>query len=383
MTTDWNFVIDTIKRNKCVLFVGPQIYTGSDGTTLEEALCRVLDARNPDNPYIRSHYNDGFLLFRENKFRSRVISQIRQFYSQPFPHAKEVFEKISEIPFPIIVTLTPDRLLSSVMKEKGVAHQCDFYHFGQPARHQEAPLGEVPMVYNLLGWVEEDESLVLTHNDLFGYLEAVFQGGKMNADLKAELLQASNYIFLGLAYDKWYMQLLLRVLSLHVDGARFERISPKPALTRRTRSMYEDQFKIQFVEENIEFFVNELYQRCEKENLLRKVDATPEASAPADTINLDTVVDLVAYAKTREALEALRNYLLPLRNRNARQGGFFTDLVLLMNRFEELEKKTQRGLTYAQEDLVERAKINFDLLTLINHVRDTGGQGMAATGTPG
>ena len=381
MSTDWNFVIDTIKRNKCVLFVGPQVYTDKDGVTLEEALCRALDARNPDNPYIRSHYYDGFFLFRENKFRSRVISQIRQFYNQPFPNAKGVFEKISEIPFPIIVTLTPDRLLSAVMKEKGVAHQCDFYHFSQPARQQEAPLGELPMVYNLLGWVEEDESLVLTHNDLFGYLEAVFQGGKMNVDLKTELLQASNYIFLGLAYDKWYMQLLLRVLSLHVDGAKFERISPKPTLTRRTRSMYEDQFKIQFVDENVEFFVNELYQRCEKENLLRKVDAAPEESAPVESVNLDAVVDMVAYAKTREALDALRNYMMPLRNRNAKFGGFFTDLVLLMNRFEELEKKTQRGLTYAQEDLVERAKINFDLLTLINRVRETGGQGVAAAST--
>ncbi len=365
------------------MFVGPQVYTDQDGTTLEEALCRALDARNPDNPFIRSHYYDGFFLFRENKFKSRVISQIRQFYNQPFPNAKNIFEKIAEIPFPIVVTLTPDRLLSSVMKEKGIAHQCDFYHFGQPARQQEAPVSELPMVYNLLGWVEEDESLVLTHNDLFGYLEAVFQGGKMNVDLKTELMQASNYIFLGLAYDKWYMQLLLRVLSLHVDGAKFERISPKPMLTRRTRSMYEDQFKIQFVDENIEFFVNELYQRCEKENLLRKVDTTPEASLQSESINLDTIVDMIAYARTREALDALRNYLMPLRNRVAKYSGFFTDLILLMNRFEELEKKMQRGLAYSQEDLVERAKINFDLLALINRIRETGSQSMAAAGTSG
>lgn len=382
MTTDWNFVIDTIRRNKCVLFVGPQVYTDKDGITLEDALCRALDARNPDNPLIRSYYRDGFFLFRENKFKSRVISQIRQFYSQPFPAAEGIFDKISQIPFPIIVTLTPDRLLSDVMRRKSVEHQCDFYHFNQPARPLEAPVGEIPMVYNFLGWIEEDESLVLTHNDLFGYLEAVFLGGKMNVDLKSELLQASNYIFLGLPFDKWYMQLLLRILSLHADGAKFERISPKPTLTRRTRSLYEEQFKIQFVDENIEAFVNELYDRCSKVGLLRRIEASPEPSIPAAGINLDTIVDQVAYAKTREALESLRHYLTPLKSRNSKYSGYFTDIVLLMNRFEELEKKMQRGMAYSQEDLVERAKINFDLLELINRIRETENHRPAPAGAP-
>ncbi len=383
MSTDWNFVIDTIRRNKCVLFIGPQVYTDSEGTTLEEALSRALDARNPENPFIRSYYHDGFFLFRENKFKSRVISQIRQFYSQAFPKAESIFEKVAAMPFPIIVTLTPDRLLSNIMQRKGIEHQCDFYHFNQPARTQEVKIGEQPVVYNLLGWVEEDESLVLTHNDLFGYLEAVFLGGKMNMEFKAELMQASNYIFLGLPFDKWYMQLLLRVLSLHVDGARFERISPKPTLTRRTRSMYEEQFKIQFVDENVELFVNELYERCASQNLLRKAEVTSDSSVPAESISLDTIVDLIAYAKTREALDALRLYLTPVRSKNAKYSGFFTDIVLLMNRFEEMEKKTQRGLTYSQEDLVERARINFDLLALINNIREIGSPGPAPAGMPG
>lgn len=176
-----------------------------------------MDARNPQHPYIRAFYEqDGFFLFRENKFRTRVISQLRAFYAGNFPVAEAVFEKIAQIPFQIIVTLTPDRLLSTVLNRQNVPHQTNFYHYGQAARPLEKPIGDLALFYNLLGWVEEDESLVLTHNDLFSYLESVFSGGRMHFDLKSELLQANNYIFLGLPFGKWYMQLLLRVLNILV-----------------------------------------------------------------------------------------------------------------------------------------------------------------------
>jgi hypothetical protein len=144
--------------------------------------------------------------------------------------------------------------------------------------------------------------------------------------------------------------------------------------------MYEDQFKIQFVEENIEHFVDELYNRCKESQLLRQTDVTPEPAMPTDTVSLDAIVDLVAYAETKKALEALRNYLTPLRAKGPRFGGFHTDVILLMSRFEELDKKTQLGITYAQEDHVERAKINYDLLALINRIRENGGQPGAAAG---
>lgn len=360
--------------------MGPQVYTKSDGTTLEEAICRTLDARNAQNPLIRAYYeDDNFFLFRENKFKSRVISQLRDFFTQPFSEAEVIMEKLAEIPFSVVVTMTPDRLLSNIMARKGLEHQCDFYHFGRSARPLDAPISDLPMLYNLLGWVEEDESLVLTHNDFFGYLEAVFVGGKMNVDLKTELLQAKNYIFLGLPFGKWYMQLILRMLGMHQEGTEFDSISPKTALEPRVRQMYEEQFKIQFVEENIQAFVDELHKHCSTKNLLRASGAAP---GPAqDAISLDSIVDFVAYAETRKALDSIRNYLQPLRAKGAKFSGYYTEGIMLMSRFEELEKKTRAGITHDQDDQVERAKINYDLLALINRIRDEGGpQGTAAPG---
>lgn len=372
MQTDWNFITDTIRRKKCVLFIGPQIYTDAKGVLLEEALCRAIDARNPQHPYIQSFYDqDGFFLFRENKFRTRVISQLRDFYNGPFPEAENIFEKIAQIPFQIIVSLTPDRLLSKVMERQGVAHQASFYHYGQAAKALEKPVSELPVFFNQLGWIEEDESLVLTHNDLFDYLEAIFTGGRMSTDLKAELLQANNYIFLGLPFGKWYMQLILRVLGIHADGANFDRIAPAPeSIDPVTRAMYEQQFKIQFVEENVQSFVQELHNRCDEKGLLRKVKAAAETPEVKLGNTPDEIMDLIAYGETRRALESLRHLLSPARNPEPRYREYEMEAVLMMSRYENLERKAQAGVLYTQEDNVERAKITYDLAALINRVRE-------------
>ena len=372
MLTDWNFITDTIRRKKCVLFLGPQVLAKPGGSSLEEALCQALDARNPEHPYISSFYeNDGFFLFRENKFRTRVISQIRDFYAGSFPAAEALLSQIAEIPFQIVVSISPDRLLPQLWKKMGVAHQTSFYHYGQAARPLEKPVGELPIFYNMLGWAEEDESLVLTHNDLFNYLESVFQGGRMDAGLKAELLQANNYIFLGLPYGKWYMQLLLRVLGVHADGANFDRISPSPeALDVRTRALYEQQFKIQFVEQGITEFVDQLRRHCQEKNLLRQPAATAQPIEAKLASTPDEIMDLVAYGETRRALESLRALLAPARSPAQRFREHEMGAVLLMSRLENLERKATAGTLYTQEDNVERAKITYDLAALINGVRE-------------
>jgi|GEM_PF-661797 len=371
LQTDWNFITDTIRRKKCVLFIGPQVYTDKNGVHLEEALCHAVDARNPQHPYIQSFYDqDGFFLFRENKFRTRVISQLRDFYNSPFPEAEAIFEKLARVPFQIVVSFTPDRLFSKVMERLGVAHQSSFYHYGQAAKPLQKPVQELPVFFNQLGWIEEDESLVLTHNDLFDYLEAVFVGGHINTDLKAELVQANNYIFLGLPFGKWYMQLILRVLGIHADGASFDRIAPAPeSLDPATRALYEQEFKIQFVEENIQAFVGELYECCTDKGLLRQASVTTVPEIKLGNTP-DEIMDLIAYGETRRALESLRILLSPARNPASLYRDLEMQAVLMMSRFEGLERKAQAGILYTQEDNVERAKITYDLAALINRVRE-------------
>ena len=143
------------------------------------------------------------------------------------------------------------------------------------------------------------------------------------------------------------------------------------AIDPRTRALYEQQFKIQFVDEGISAFVAELHKRCGEKNLLRQTQAAAtDAAAPKLGTTPEEIMDLVAYDKTRLAIESLRALLSPARNPAPRFREHEIGAVMLMSQFENLERKAQAGTLYTQEDNVERAKITYNLISLINGVRE-------------
>ena len=60
----------------------------------------------------------------------------------------------------------------------------------------------------------------------------------------------------------------------------------------------------------------------------------------------------------------------PARSPGPRFREHETSAVMLMSQFEGLERKAQAGTLYTQEDNVERAKITYNLISLINGVRE-------------
>ena len=104
--------------------------------------------------------------------------------------------------------------------------------------------------------------------------------------------------------------------------------------------------------------------------LLTDMMDSPVLYVPALANTPDEIMDLVAYGETRRALESLRALLSPARAAAAHFREHEMSAVLLMSRFENLERKAQAGVLYTQEDNVERAKITYDLAALINGVRE-------------
>ena len=365
---EWDYIIDTIKRRKCVLFIGPQIYQTTSGKSLEEALCDFLQATLEDHPYIKCYYKeDGFFLFRKEQFRSKVIFKIRQFYEQHFHETETLLRKVAKIPFNIVINLNPDNLISRIYTELGIGHQTNFYFKNNPIRPLKKPTDELPIIYNFLGSLDEEESLVLTHNDFFDYLASIIKGSSMDNQLKAELTQAKNYLILGFPFDKWYLQLLLRVLSLHSSTSKFERYASDDGLDAAMKALYRDQFQINFITNDIPKFIEQLYDECEKRGLLREEGSKQAKAENGQAIDLDDIIQLIAYGKTNEAFEQLRAFLSEFSSIDK---SLFNELVLLSGRFEILNQKKLIGTLYTQEDQVETAKITYSLLELINKAKE-------------
>lgn len=360
----WDDVLDTLDAQRCVLFLGSGALPAPGGGDIDTALSQWLDAGNPEHPHIQVYNPDGFLLLRKQRFRRHVVANMKDFFSQPFPEAETLFSRIARLPFSMVVTLTPDNILARTFDVLGLDYQPDFYFRNRKAGDQfEKPSRNKPLLYNLLGNIEEPESLVLTHGDFFDYLESVFRGNSMNAELKDELESMERYIFLGLPYEKWYFQLLLRVLSLHSDKLKeIERLALKEFEDPRLHKIYTEEFKIEFFPASAEEFIAELYQRCDADGMLKTLPATDPAEAAIPDPTAEQLENLLAEAKTDEAMLHLKVFL---DRRKPRSYALANALVVLRNRRNLLRQRELRGTIDSRDASVENNQIVEQLLALI------------------
>jgi len=364
-TINWDDVLDTLEAQKCILFLGQGAYRAPGGGDLEQALMEWIDVHNTEHPHIRLYNEDGFFLFRKNRYKRKVIAQIKAFYNQAFPEVETMFSRLAQIPFNMVFTLTPDNIFARTLDTYGFEYESDFYFRNRKASEEfELPTKQKPLIYNLLGNIEEPESIILTHQDFFDYLGSVFKGNSMNEDLKTELENAERYIFLGLPYEKWYFQLLLRVLSMHSYKLKeVERLALKEFEDPNLHEIYTEEFKIEFVPTEISAFVDTLHQKCKEEGILKPLPTPDPKEKELSDFSSEHIKELVADAKTEEAMLHLKVLLQQKNPKGARLG---TELIVLRNRYKLLRQREVRGTIYPQDFTVENNQVIEQLLSLID-----------------
>ncbi len=267
---DWDFLADTIEDEKCVLFLGPGIAVNEAGKSLQSAFFEELYQQN-QTAILSYHKQDGFLLFNDQSTKMRLIYRIKKFYKEIF--AQELLEKIIKIPFHLIVSVTPDLSLQKIAEQNNIP--ADFFFYDRRTRQdlKVKPSASKPLIYNMFGSITNDETLIVTHNDLFEYLKAVFGEIKLPDELRMNIAQAKQFIFLGFEFDKWYFLLLLSLLNLNDE--RFVRYASTQELNNEVKALCEKHFRINFVSKNINNFVNKIYDMFQAKDGLRKPAGMP------------------------------------------------------------------------------------------------------------
>lgn len=360
---DWKDTLNTIKREKCILFLGPNAFFDKEGKLLEEYMQESLGVSTGENRYIHTYYKDGFYLFKEKKYRVKFIKQMRDFYANQKVVDQELMQKVTEIPFHIIITLTPDDMLSNVFKTQGFNFHPGFYFKNEQAQSPHEPSGESPLIYNMLGSLSEYNSLVLTHDDLFEYLKSIFNEKSMDRNLKKQLYEAEQYIFLGLPFEKWYMQLLLRVLMLHTNKLEhLERLSTKP-VDEITENIYVDQFKIDFILDDTRSFIERLHEKCKDSNLLREKKLRLDA---VNFLSKSEIYSLFSEGETEQAMDAIQTIL----NYKYAGSDLHNRLIILMNNYNDIKHKELANVIDAKEAGIAKNKVIYGLLNILGELQD-------------
>ncbi len=366
---DWEDVLDTLKAQKCILFLGSGAYQAPGGGNIEQALINWLDANNPNHQYIHLYNPDGFFLFRKNKYKRKIIARTKDFYNQTFPETSEKFSQLAQIPFTILLSLTPDNILTRTFDTCGFEYHSDFYFRNRKVSENfEKPSKQKPLIYNLLGNIEEPESLILTHSDFFDHLGSIFHF-PMNEDLKQELESAERYIFLGLPYEKWYFQLLLRWLSIESDKLKeIERLAIREFEEPHLHKLYKTEFKIEFIPTDIDGFIDKLYEKCGEAGILKPSPDPDPLEKSYNQISPDRIKELIAEANTKDAMAYLKAML---KGKGPNSKKKLNELIVLRNRFNLLRQRELRNTIHAQDLLVENNQIVEQLLSLIPETQST------------
>lgn len=275
---EWDFedLVTSLSNGKCILIMGPELPVSNTNECLHLVLKKYLEEKHI---FDLVHFGqDGFFSFRDEDEKQRTYFRIIDFFEKIAP--PDIYSKIAEIPFKIVVSLSPDQMLKKVMDKIQKPYDFQFYHKDEnPKPIKNSPSPSKPLIYNLLGSIEDEDSLVFTYDDMFDYIINISGEYEIPDLLKSELQKTKNYIFLGFSFEKWYLKLLLRIMKLHhkkvikTNGKELEDKLQQEGfhIEPNIKVFYKKLFKIDFIENyNVENFVQKLHDKCKERGVLFK-----------------------------------------------------------------------------------------------------------------
>lgn len=261
---DWDKAIEKIQEGTCALILGPDFTTSVSGKTHREALKEYILSHK----YGKKHYSednpleissDEIFPFSTQEFEKRDDhgTIIRDFFQDLPPNP--LFDKIASIPFHLIISLSADLFMQTALEKAGKQFQHHYYRKGyNPKDIESEPSSEYPLLYQMLGSVEKKDSLILTHQDLFKYIQGIFGNYSLPEKLREGVSQCEYFIFLGVQYEKWYLKLLLQVLGLHEPSKMINACRHKKVIETHAEKFFSNVLAVSFVEVDVDSYVNGL-----------------------------------------------------------------------------------------------------------------------------
>lgn len=265
MTINWEILLHELETGKCVLCVGPDVFSAADDARIEHRLANALRTRAGELG-IRV-YEDGWFHYLPQRDELATWFSIKQFYETQLPTDLDaIFQTLAQLPFHLVLYFSPDYRMREAFRAAGRAFEFDCLYKNPEANHQRLaanylPDKNKPLVFNMLGEIDDKDSLVMTYDELFGYMEAIFEKKRMPSAVKLKIQQATHFIFLGMPLDKWYFHLFMRVLNMHRDTTKTKRLAATYAVNGANASFCEEQYTLTFVQENIAQFADMLGEK--------------------------------------------------------------------------------------------------------------------------
>ena len=262
----WDDLLESIEIGNCVLFVGQDISKDENGNSLHEDFFKSISGRK-----IEYDEKDSFFLPGADK---QIETKALSFYSKKFQQqnntAYELLHKLAQIPFSLIVQISPDDTMQQIFEKYNKNHEFKFYKSNEKQETEE-PTIENPVIYNLLGNATNDGKYIYTHEQFYKYVNEE-QEVKIPIEIENKISDVPNYLFIGIDFNKWYNRLLMFTLNLYEDAEAYTFNTQK--VDGFIKNFIDKQFNIIGVEQDYTGFINLLVQKSKKAGFFQSLTNT-------------------------------------------------------------------------------------------------------------
>ncbi|MEZ4847206.1 MAG: SIR2 family protein [Bacteroidia bacterium] len=296
---DWDDLLSDIEEQNAVLLLGHGFQHTQEGLRdhLQDKLGEKL---------LHTYDRDGLFLFADSEAKTMAQKEAARYY-RGLKNEDAQRKKIIEMPFPLIVSANPDKLLLDSFAKYQVPCQFDYFASSYKTKEYEVtrPSREKPLIYNLCGSQEDRESLLLDYDDLFQMLKVLLADLKIPNEVRLPLFKMTTYIFVGFHFERWYTQLFMRYLNMSEN--RFSNKSSNYVLKTQFRDddmqqFFLRQFNVKYIGADWSFF-DELHQRFSQKypDQLRKLT---DLLSPTAT----TIISLIEQSNMSAAFSVLDGF---------------------------------------------------------------------------
>ncbi len=247
----WPAMLRNIRKGQCTPILGPGLLEPLLGSTRDIAQSWAEQYHYPLAPHEREDLPQvaQYLSIKQDKNFPRdelgdyLRDEVRRRHTQDLPehlrnggaslddllnavgarrraaNPADTYTVLAQLPFPIYITTTPDNLLIEALKEAGKQPQielCPWNDYVEQAgslaetQPDYRPTPDKPLVYYLLGRLNEPDSIVLTEDDYFDYLIGVTTNKDLIPSAVRRKLADTALLFLGFQLDDWNFRIVYR-----------------------------------------------------------------------------------------------------------------------------------------------------------------------------
>ncbi len=346
-------IADEIADERCILLLGPQLCTNEAGQDHETCFKTQIS----ESGLTLDYDADRFLRFQDSQNKRLYIRRFKNYFLNSELPLPNHYLQLVQMPFHLIFYASPDLLLRRAFSKQGIPYRFAYYDKGAAPAEVEKPQQNQPLLYNLFGNIEEDDSLLITQHDLFDFIFAILDDKKLPREIKNAIRRAKMFVFLGFDLERWYMRLILRLFELHQPDI----LTYLSQAEQETQAFYIDQFDAQFLDLGSLALIKKLHQQFQQKGQLREVQERGENPI------IRKLHELTERNQARAALQTLKSFYKAQSNDEAEDQ--YSRILLHSARLQDLEDKQSDGELTPQEFQAEFNRINKAVLRSVRSLK--------------